>query len=184
MAYNFSPFKDALKQTEEWLKNEFSNIRTGRATPSILDVVQVESYGTMIGISAMASIQTEDARTLRIAPWDMSQIQAIEKAISQSNLGLSTSVDEKGLRVNFPQLTGERRQQFVKLAKDKLEDAKVRVRMERDKALKDILAKEKEGGMGEDERNRYKAEVEKIVQEINKANESHFDKKEKEITEI
>lgn len=182
MQYNFTPFKQKLKEAEEWLTKEFAGIRTGRATPTILDTVQVESYGSRMSISGLATINTEDARTIRIAPWDMSQAKTIETAISQSNLGLSVSVDDKGLRVIFPELTGERRAQFVKIAKDKLEDGKIRVRQEREMVLKDITQKEKDGDMSEDERNRAKTEVDKLVQDTNKVLETHFEKKEKEIT--
>lgn len=182
MQYNFSPFKTKLKEAEEWLVREFAGIRTGRATPTILDTVQVESYGSRMSISSVASIQIEDARTIRIAPWDMSQVKAIETAIGLSNLGLSVAVDDKGLRVIFPELTGERRAQFVKIAKDKLEDGKIRIRQEREVVIKDITQKEKDGSMSEDERNRAKTEADKLVQDANKVLDTHFEKKEKEIT--
>ncbi len=181
MAFNFTEFKNGIKQADEWLVKEFAGIRTGRATPTILDGVQVESYGSRMPISSIAAIATEDARTIRISPWDKTQTVEIEKAILVSNLGLSVSVDEKGLRISFPELTADRRTVLLKLARDKQEDAKVRVRMERDKVNKEILAQEKLGGMGEDERNRYKTEVDKMVQDANKVFESHFEKKEKEI---
>ncbi len=181
MAYNFAPFKQSIKDLEEWLKKEFSSIRTGRATPAILDGVFVESYGTRAPIAAVGSVSIEGARSLRIAPWDMSQAKAIEKAIVVSNLGLSVSVDDKGLRVTFPELTTESRNTFVKMSKQKLEDSRVTLRAERDKVWNDIQAKEKEGGMGEDEKFRLKNEMQKIVDETNQKLEALAEAKEKEI---
>lgn len=181
MAYNFTTFKDSIKDLEEWLKKEFSSIRTGRATPTILDGVRVEAYGSLSPISQVASVAIEGARSLRIAPWDMSQVKAIEKAIITSNLGLSVSVDDKGLRVTFPELTTESRTAFVKMAKQKLEEARVTLRTEREKVWDDIQAQEKEGGMGEDEKFRLKNDMQKIVDEANKKLEELAEAKEKEI---
>ncbi len=183
MAYNFAPFKQKIKETEEWLKREFASIRTGRATPAILDGVKVEAYGSPMTVTQVASISVEDPRTLRITPWDMSLAKAVEKGITTSDLGLSVSVDDKGLRVIFPELTSDRRAGFIKLAKQKLEDARITIRSEREKVLKDIDKKEKEGGMGEDEKFRFKTELQKMLDEAGKVLDDIFNKKEKEITE-
>ncbi len=181
MIYNFTPFKTKLKEVEEWLKKEFSGLRTGKASPAILDSIKVESYGSLMSVNQIGSVTLEDARSIRITPWDMSQAKAVEKAISISNLGLSVTVDDKGLRVIFPELTTERRGDLVKFAKQKLEDARKSVRQDRDKVLEDIKKKEKEGGMGEDEVFRFKAETQKIVDETNKNLEILTEKKEKDI---
>ncbi len=183
MAYNFSPFKQKLKETEDWLKREFSNIRTGRANPAILDSVKVEAYGSDMPISQLANVSVEDARSLRITPWDMSLAKAIEKGIGTSDLGLSVTLDDKGVRVAFPELTSERRAGFIKIAKQKLEDARVTLRSEREKVLKDIDSKEKDGGMSEDEKFRLKAELQKMLDESGRVLEGALAKKEKEITE-
>jgi ribosome recycling factor len=182
MAYNFTAFQNKIKATEEWLAKELSGVRTGRASISFLDGVRVESYGSEMPISSVASIGTEDPKTLRITPWDNSQIKAIEKAITVSNLGVSVVVDDKGLRVIFPELTGERRIQLAKIAKEKLEDARVALRRERNEVMDDLETKKKAGEMGEDEMKRNKDEVEKKVQEANKKLEELFAKKEAEIT--
>src|SRR5579864_8505376 len=97
--YDFSNFKKQGTETIEWLKREFTGIRTGRATPAILDNVSVESYGAFMKIKELASINIEDARSLRVTPWDMSQAKNIEKAIMLADLGLSAAVDDKGLRI-------------------------------------------------------------------------------------
>ncbi len=179
--YNFNQLKEKIKGVEDWLHKENGQIRTGQATPAILDDLKVDSYGTMMRISQVASVGIEDPRTLRISPWDQTQVKAIEKAISTSNLGLGTSVDEKGLRVSFPVLTTERRTQFVKIAKEKLEQARIALRGVRDEIWEDIQKKEKEGGMGEDEKFRLKEEMEKHIKEAQKKLEDLFAKKEKEI---
>ncbi|MDD5318427.1 MAG: ribosome recycling factor [Candidatus Pacebacteria bacterium] len=181
MAYSFTTFQNKTKETEQWLAKEFAGVRTGRATPTLLDGVQVESYGAKMPISSVATITTEDARTIRISPWDASNVVAIEKALLVSNLGVSAVVDEKGLRVLFPELTGERRTQLIKIVNQKLEDAKVAIRLEREKIWKDIQAKERDGELTEDERNRLKTEMEKIVQDAYKKLEELSAKKEKEI---
>ncbi len=183
MAYNFSGFKNNIKELEEWLKREFSTIRTGRATPAILDGVKVEAYGSDMAISSLANVSVEDARMIRITPWDMSQVKAIEKGIAESDLGLSIAVDDKGIRVTFPELTSDRRTALVKVAKQKLEDARITLRTEREKVLKDVEAQEKAGSMSEDEKFRVKAELQKMVDETGATLEQFFNKKEKEISE-
>jgi ribosome recycling factor len=181
MAYDFNPFKKSASATEEWLKKELQQIRTGQASPAILDSVRVEVYGTPMGIKEVASVMIEGARTLRISPWDNSQTKEIEKAITASNLGVSVAVDDQGLRVSFPELTSDRRTEIARVAKEKLEEAKKQIRHERDKVIKDIQAKEKEGGYGKDEIFRLKNETQKIVDEINKKVDGMLEKKEKEI---
>lgn len=183
MAYNFSNFKQELKNAEEWLKKELSSIRTGRANLSILDSVKVEAYGSFMPVNQVANMSLEDARVLRITPWDNSVTKAVEKAITTSDLGVSVVVDDKGLRVIFPELTGERRVSFVKLAKQKLEDTKITIRNEREKVLKDIDSKEKEGSISEDEKFRLKTELQKMIDDSHKVLEDLFTKKEKEIAE-
>ena len=125
-------FKQKLKEATDWLQKEFTGIRTGQATSALLDSIKVESYGTFMPIVQIGSVGIEDARTIRIAPWDLSQVPAIERAIREADLGVSVSSDSTGLRVIFPDLTSERRVQLIKLAKSKLEDARVTVRAMRD----------------------------------------------------
>ncbi len=181
--YNFSPFKEKIKNLETWLATELSQIRTGRATPALLDNVKVESYGSMVPINQVAGITTEDPRTLRVSPWDSSISKEIEKAIAVANLGVSVALDDKGVRVSFPELTAERRTMLNKLVKEKLESARTTLRGERDKVSKDIEAKEKQGGMGEDDKFRLKADMQKIVDEANKKFDEVAARKEKEISQ-
>ncbi len=181
MLYNFSDLKTKAKEIEEWLKKELSGLRTGRATPAILDVVLVESYGAKVPIQQVGNISVEDAKTIRISPWDATHVKAIEKAITTSNLGLSVAVDDTGLRVIFPDLTEDRRKNLVKVAKEKLEEARVSLRTLRDHIWKDIQNKEKEGGMSEDEKFRLKDEMQKHIDASNKILEGEMGRKEKEI---
>ncbi len=178
---DFSNFKNKIKDGEEWLAKEFSQIRTGRATPAMLDGVFVEVYGSQMPINQVANVAIEDPRTLRIAPWDSSNIKAIEKSILISNTGLSVSVDDKGIRVSFPPLTTESRGNFVKMAKSKLEDAKVTLRQERNKINDDLNTKKKDAEMSEDEVTRAKAEVDKLIKEGTERLEVLSVKKEEEI---
>ena len=118
MAYDFKPFEKKIAEVVDHAQKELAGVRTGRAAPAILDTVQVESYGSRVAINTIASVSVEDARTLRVAPWDASLGKEIEKAITQANLGLSVGADEKGVRVFFPELTAERRVSLLKIAKE------------------------------------------------------------------
>ena len=183
MAYDFSKLKTAIKEVEEHLARELAGVRTGRATPAILDSVRVEAYGVMSPLVEIGSVAVEDARTLRIVPWDKSLTKAIEKGITDADLGLGIATDEAGLRVTFPDLTGERRLQLTRLAGEKLEEARVRLRSSRTDALKEIEAAEKGGGMGEDESKRLKAEVQKSIDAANDSLAALAKKKEVEISQ-
>jgi ribosome recycling factor len=179
--FNFSELKENIKGVEEWLQKELSVIRTSRANSAILDFVQVEAYGSKMAIKELANIVVEDAKSVRIEPWDMSVGKSIEKAITTSNLGLSVAPFEKGLRIIFPELTAERREQFIKVVKNKLEEARVSLRGLRDKTGKAIDEKEKSGGMGEDDKFRFKEEMQKMIDEAGRKIEALAEKKEKEI---
>jgi len=114
--------------------------------------------------------------------WDASQIKAVEKAIGVANLGVSVGADERGVRVSFPELTAERRVQILKIAKERVEQARVSLRKLRDEIWNEIQKREKEGGMSEDEKFRFKDTMEKTIQETSKAFDAQFEKKEKEIS--
>ncbi|MCU0660504.1 MAG: ribosome recycling factor [Candidatus Pacebacteria bacterium] len=181
MAYNFSQTKAEAQKIGEWLSKEYSQIHTGRASPALLDGIQIESYGSWMPIKNVSAIHIEDPKTLRVAPWDKSQVKEVERAIQAANLGLSVATDDAGLRVIFPMLTTERRVSLVKILKERLEDARVSVRKMREETWNAIQAKEKEGGMSEDEKFRLKDDLQKIVDETNADLESIFQKKENEV---
>lgn len=183
MAYNFNNFKQGAEGAIEWLKREYAGLRTGKAAPAILDTVLVESYGSKMPINQLANVNLEGPQSIRIVPWDAAVSKSIETAIQNSNLGLSVSMDDKGLRVNFPSLTSERRTELAKVAKQKLEEARIRVRTEREKVHSDVDKQEDDGAMGKDDAFRAKTELQKLVDEANKKLEDLYEKKEKEILE-
>lgn len=175
MSYNTTNFKTELKKVEEWLSKEYGSVHTGRATPMVLDSITVESYGAYMPIKNIASVSIEDPKTLRIAPWDKSQIKGIEAAISGANLGLSVVSDSDGVRAIFPMLTTENRQKLVKILKEKLEDARISVRQERQAEIDRI------GDIPEDDIKRAKEDIQKCVDEANNNLEAIFAKKEVEV---
>lgn len=175
MVYNTQNFKIELKKIEEWLSKEYSQIHTGRATPMVLDSVMVDSYGSRMPIKNVAQISIEDPKTLRVSPWDKSQIKGIESAISECNLGLSIVSDGEGVRVIFPMLTTENRSKLVKILKERMEDARISVRKERQNEI------DKTEDLPEDEKKRAKDDIQKCVDESNNNLESIFAKKETDL---
>jgi ribosome recycling factor len=165
MAYDFSALDAHIKETEEWLSREFMGLRTGRASPALLDAVRVNVYGAQTPLSQMGSINIEDARTLRVVPWDKNFLKEAEKAIVDEDLGVSVAADDQGLRVFFPELTAERRTMLLKLANDRVEQARITLRGHRTDALKALETAEKDpdSGMGKDELFRLKEEVQKKI---------------------
>lgn len=181
MAYDPNPLKGRIKETEEWLARELGGVRTGRATPALLDGVKPEAYGTRTSLRELANISVEDARTLRIVPWDPSIVRTIEKGIVEADLGVGVAVDGEGLRVAFPELTAERRGELMKLAGEKCEQARKTVRGYRADAIKEIDALEKDG-MQKDVARRDRDEVQGIIDEGNEALAALLKKKEQEIS--
>ena len=182
MAYDFSKLKSQIKETEEWLARELSGVRTGRATPTLLDGIKPEAYGTRTALRELGSISVEDARTLRIVPWDKDVLKDIEKGIIDADLGVGVSTDDQGLRVSFPELTSERRVQLSKIAGDRAEQAKVTLRSHRTDAIKEIDALKKDG-MSEDQAKRDKEELQELIDAGNEALLSAFKRKEEEIAQ-
>jgi ribosome recycling factor len=159
----------------EWLKNEYAGVRSGQASPSILDSVRVDMYGSKMPINQVASILGEGPKSLMINPWDKSAIKAIDTAIREANLGVSVSASDQGVRVSFPELTADTRQTLIKVVKQKLEEARIRVRTERQRLLNEMK------DLDEDSQKRAKDKLQKEVDEINKKLEEVAEKKEAEI---
>jgi ribosome recycling factor len=170
-----------LQEAATWLQNEYAGIRSGQASPQLLDGIKVESYGAQVPLNQVGSVNVEDARTLRIGVWDAGAIGDVEKAIQDANLGVSVATDSNGLRVVFPELTAERREQLLKLAKSKLEDARITVRSVRDETIKSVDKEQKEGNISEDERFAHKENIQTEIDAINKELEALFQKKESEL---
>lgn len=179
--YDFKNLKTSIEETITHYKEELSAIRTGRAAPALLDAIRVDSYGTKVPLNQIASVTTEDARTLRVSPWERDAINQIEQAIKEADLGVSLSSDEKGVRVCFPELTSDRRTQLIKLTNTKLEESRITLRRHREDVWSDIQKKQKEGELSEDEKFSSKEEMEKIIKEGNKQLEELAEKKEQEL---
>ncbi|MCR4274483.1 MAG: ribosome recycling factor [Candidatus Campbellbacteria bacterium] len=181
MSYAFAELKKKTAEIQEWLTKELSAVHTGRASVSLLDTVRANVYGSFMPIAQVANMSIEDARTIRITPWDSSVLGAIDKALREANLGVSVATDEKGLRVSFPDLTTETREKYVKLVGKKMEEARISIRSVRDEVWNDIQVKEKSGALGEDDKFRAKEEMEKIITEANKKLEETARQKEESI---
>ncbi len=175
--YNLDAFKAEAKQAEEWLMKEYSQIHTGRAAPALLDGVQTESYGAFQPLKNVASVSIEDPKTLRVVPWDKSQIKDIERALHGANLGFSVSSDDAGVRVIIPALTTETRNQLAKIAKDKLEDARITVRKARESMLNTLKGQD----LPEDTMRGAKDDLQKLVDAVNDTLEAQLKRKEAEI---
>jgi len=183
MAYDFQEFKQASASTLEWLKKEYAGVRTNEANPNILDAVSVEVYGSKMPINQVASILGSGPKSLLISPWDHDVAPSIDRAIRESNLGVSVSMNAQGVRVSFPELTSERRVLLMKVVKEKLEEARIRVRTEREKSHDDLDRKEKEGIVSKDDKFRLRNDLQKLVDDTNLKLEELANKKENEIKE-
>ncbi len=183
MAYDSTQLEKEIEETKEWLARELSTVRTGRATPALLDGVKPEAYGVRTPLRELAAISVEDPRTLRVIPWDNSITQDIEKSVVEADLGVGVAVDDQGLRISFPELTADRRTQLRKMAGDKTEQARVTTRGHRTEAIKALEAAEKEGGIGKDEVQRVKNELQKLIDAANDEFATLLERKEKEISQ-
>ncbi len=184
MNFDFTEIKKAFEEAEAYLKQEYLQISTGRANPALLDGIAVDSYGSLQPIKNIASINIEDARSMKIVPWDKSQIKGIEKALHDSGLPFSVSVDDEGVRLTIPQLTEENKKTLVRVIKEKLESARVKVRNIRHDALKQIEEGESRGDYAEDAMKRFKDELQKMVDTSNQNLEDIFSHKEADITKV
>lgn len=176
-------FQKELDAVIEWLRREFQSIRTGQAAPSVLDGVSVEAYGVPTPLLQVASVSIEGAKSLLVTPYDKNQVKQIEKSLADANLGLSIVGGDTGVRVIFPDLTAERRDMLIKLAKEKLEQSRVSVRGERDAVWNTIQDQEKMGEISEDEKFAHKETMEEMVKKTNERLEEVFQAKEVEIRE-
>jgi len=180
----FQKFKDEMEKTISSLEKSFSRVRTGRASVSLLDGIKVDYYGTPTPIAQVATLSVPESRLIVIAPWDVTAIGAIEKAIQKSDLGLMPSTDGKVIRMAIPQLTEERRKELVKVVKRMSEEGKVKLRNERrdaNEALKDL---KKNNKMSEDELHDAQDEVQKLTNRYIEKTDKILMAKEKEIMEI
>ena len=176
--------EDKMSKTEHVLQNELAGVRTGKASPALVENIMVEVYGSQMRIRELAGITTPEPRTLAIQPWDMASIHPIEKAIQKSNLGLNPAIQGKLIRLFFPELSEERRKEFVKIVHKMTEDAKVALRHVRRDAM-DQLKKGKDAGkIPEDDEKHAEKEIQKLTDDYGKKLEAHLAHKEKEIMTV
>nr|WP_221419409.1 ribosome recycling factor [Micrococcus flavus] len=183
--------QDTLKSAQEQMdrtidatREDFASVRTGRANPGLYSKVMVDYYGAMTPLQQLASFTTTDARTLLITPFDVSALRNIEKALSESEVGANPSNDGKVIRVVMPELTEERRKEYVKLVKNKAEEHKVSVRNARRKAKEAIDKAVKDGEVGEDEGTRGEKELDAMTKKHTDTIEEMAKKKEAELLEV
>lgn len=175
---------DKMKKAIEVLRKDYSSMRAGRATPALLDKIMVNYYGTPTPINQMAKVSVPEPRMLVIQPWDKTVISAIEKAILKSDLGLTPNNDGNIIRLAIPQLTQERRNELVKVAKKKAEESRVAIRNIRRDANEHLKVLEKEKQISEDDVKRAQEEVQKITDKHIKDVDQVLEHKEQEIMEV
>ncbi len=173
-----------MDKSIESTKTEFNSIRTGRASAALLDRVTIDYYGTPTPLKNMATINTPEPRMLTVQPFDPSSVKAIERAIQESDLGLTPSNDGKVIRLPIPQLTEERRKELVKLVRKYGEDGKIAIRNVRRDVMKHLEELVKNGEVGDDEERRAEGQVQKLTDEHTKTIDDLLRHKESDIMEV
>jgi ribosome recycling factor len=175
--------KERMHKAVVHLQEEFSGVRTGRATPALVDKLKVDYYGTEVPLQQLAGFSVPEPRVLVISPYDKSAIKAIEKAIQGSDLGINPSNDGAVIRLSFPELTQERRKDLVKVVKHRSEESRVAVRNVRRHVRQELEALERDGGLSRDELDRIEKELEKVTHDAIAAIDSMLGHKERELLE-
>lgn len=176
--------EDRMGKSVEVTKSEFASMKAGRATPALLDKIQVNYYGTPTPINQLANISVPEARLLVIQPWDKSSIPEIERAILKSDLGINPTSDGNVIRLAIPQLTEERRVELVKVVKKKAEEGRVAIRNVRREANDDMKTAQKEGMISEDELKRGQDSIQKLTDKYVKEIDNILSAKEKDIMQV
>ena len=175
--------KAAMEKALGHLETQLQKIRAGKANPAIFENVMVDYYGSMVPISQTASVNTQDARTIIIQPWEKSLLTPIEKAIQAANMGLNPQNDGVIIRITIPPLTEERRKELVKTAKSEAEEAKVGIRNSRKEAMENVKKLQK-NGLPEDEAKDAETKIQQLTDQYVQKVDKHFEQKEKEIVTI
>lgn len=176
--------KDKMRKSFLTLENNFSKIRAGRANAAILEHLQVEYYGSMVAISQVANIVTEDARTIKISPWEKEMIKPIEKVIMTSDLGLNPNTTSQIIRIVLPPLTEERRKELVRVVREEAENTKIAIRNIRRSSVSDIKELLKERDVSEDESRKAENSIQKITDKNIQNIDKILQNKEKSLLEI
>jgi ribosome recycling factor len=176
--------EEKMFKTEEHVTHEFAGVRTGKASPSLLENIMVEAYETNMRLRELASISVPEPRMLMVQPFDQANVKAIEKAIQGAALGLNPAVQGRFIRVFLPELSTERRQEMVKVARRMSEDGRVAVRNERRQALELLKKLGRDGGVSEDEIKTAEGEIQKLTDQYIAKIDEHLTHKEKEILTV
>lgn len=181
--FNEQELKTDLEKTIEHLKQEFSQIRTGRASAELVEPIKVDAYGTQNALKNLGNISVSDTRSLIVQLWDKSLIDSVVKGIEDAKLGLKASQEGDAVRIFVPELTQERRMEYVKVMKERAETARIAVRNVRQKYMK-IVEEAVKSGMSEDEGKRYETTIEAKVKETNEQIEELKEAKEKDLMTV
>ena len=184
MAVSVEEYKNKMENTLKIFHEELNRLRTGRATPSLLEPVFVEAYNSKMKISELATVNAPEPKLLTVQVWDKSMVQNIEKSIRESELGLNPSSDGQLIRVPLPDLTEERRLELTKVASKFSEDAKISIRNIRRDGMDKIKEEQKNNLISEDEQKSISDDIQKVTDEKIKNIENVFDDKKKEIMQI
>ena len=176
--------EDKMSKTEQVVVNGFVGVRTGKASPALVENVMVEVYGSQMRIRELAGITTPEPRMLTIQPWDVNSLHPIEKAIQKSNLGLTPAIQGKAIRLFFPELSQERRQEFVKIVHKMAEDGRVAIRHVRRDAMDQLKKHTHDSGINEDQVKQTEKELQKLTDEYIGKIDKHLEGKEKEIMTV
>jgi ribosome recycling factor len=176
--------KQQFEKAIEHLKQELSSLRIGRASTALVDNITIESYGSRMPISHVASINVTDVRTLTIQPWDKSNMAAIEKAIQISNIGINPVNDGVAIRLNIPPMTEERRKEMVKVVGQLEEQARVSIRNVREEIIKEVKKQEDDDLMTKDEVDDFKVALQEVIDSFNEKIKEVASAKEKEILTV
>ena len=174
----------AMEKSADYMSHEFATVRTGKASPSLVENIDVEAYGTSMKIKQLALITTPEPRLLVIQPFDVSTTQSIEKAIKESKIGINPSVDGKIIRLPIPELSEERRKDLARTIKHMAEEARVRVRVHRRDCIDEGKKLEKAGGLTEDQRRDIEEQVQKLTDKFVKTIDDAVAHKEAEIMKV
>jgi ribosome recycling factor len=175
---------EKMDKAVEHTQSQFSTVRTGRATPSLVERISVEYYGTQVPLQQLASISVPEARQLLIKPHDRGTLDAVEKAIRDSDLGVAPNNDGISIRLSLPQLTEERRREYVKVVKHMAEEGRIAVRNARRDARKAMESAEKSGDISADDLERAEKELEKVTHEHVEHIDAALGRKEQELLEV
>ncbi len=176
--------EEKMMKTEQVVVNEFAGVRTGKASASLVENILVEVYGSNMRIRELAGITTPEPRTLAIQPWDAQSLHPIEKAIQKSNLGLTPAIQGRTIRIFFPELSQERRVEFVKIIKKMAEDGRVAIRHVRRDAMEQLKKHAHDSGVTEDEVEKAEKELQRLTDEYIAKIDGHIVTKEKEILTV